>query len=172
MPDVIFLYLYIQNSNSCKGKPKITKRFEQAYNLKFLGTQNNLNSQNSRATTFGPKLRHASYCMPHGENFILNITMLATWQWTTEKLWEKLNWTCAKSPCTMSAFVTFHCNFSFLDSHILLFTIFATDYAVERSKVSMFLIETIVKFISHFQKEIFYSEEYRILKDSIVNLRI
>ena len=69
----------------------------------------------------------------------------------------------------MSAFVTFHCNFSFLVIHILLFTIFATEHAIEHSKVSSFLLETIVKFISHFQKEIFDSKEYCILEDSIVN---
>ena len=72
----------------------------------------------------------------------------------------------------MSAFVTFHCNFSFLVTHILLFTIFATKHAAEHSKVSSFFIETIIKFISHFQKEILDSKEYCILKDSIVNLRI
>ena len=88
------------------------------------------------------------------------------------KITEKLNWTCVKSPCTMSAFVTFHCNFSFLVTHILLFIIFATEHAVEHSKVSIFLIKTIVKFISHFQKEIFGSKEYCILKNSIVNLKI
>ena len=69
----------------------------------------------------------------------------------------------------MSAFVTFHYNFSFLVTHILLFTIFPTEHAVEHSKVSSFLIETIVKFINHFPKEIFDSKEDFILKDSIVN---
>ena len=72
----------------------------------------------------------------------------------------------------MSAFVTFHCNFSFRVTHILLSTMFATKYAIERSKVSSFSIEITVKFISHFQNEIFDSKEYYILKDSIVNLRM
>ena len=72
----------------------------------------------------------------------------------------------------MSAFVTFHCNFSFLVSHILLFTIFANEHAVEHSKVSSFFIETIVKFISYFQKEIFYNKEYwDILLHSLPALR-
>ena len=72
----------------------------------------------------------------------------------------------------MSTFVTLLCNFFFLVTHILLFKIFATEHAVEHSKVSSFFIETMVKFISHFQKEIFDSKKYCILKDSIVNLRM
>ena len=56
--------------------------------------------------------------------------------------------------------LTSHCNFSFLVPHTLLFTIFATDHPVEHSKVSSFLIEIIIKFISHFQKEIFDNKDY------------
>ena len=72
----------------------------------------------------------------------------------------------------MSTFVRFHCHFSFLVTHILLFTTFATEHAAEHSKLSSFLIETIVKLISHFHKEIFDSKEYCIFKDFIVNLRM